>query len=159
MQLTQIANRSAIYAVEPTGRNRVNTAFMLMTFTGQLTGTAAGNELYERGGWLASGSLSVALVGLNLVFCAIRGPWEEGWYGWTGGFQLKRNNKTTVQDDHKVVQTSNGAADEEKSGDEHRNGADEQQSAAQHNPGTDDKVLDNKTARIDNKTAKKDDVR
>lgn len=131
MQLTQIANRSAIYAVEPTGRNRVNTAFMLMTFTGQLTGTAAGNELYERAGWIASGSLSVALVGLNFVFCAIRGPWEEGWYGWTGGFQLKR--KKTVQDE-KIEQTSTSA--------------NEKKSAGEHSPGTDDKVLD-KTARKD----------
>ena len=93
MQLTQIANRSAIYSVEPTGRNRVNTAFMLMTFLGQLTGTSAGNELYERGGWRASGSLSVGLVGLNFVFCAIRGPWEEGWYGWSGGFNVKKRRQ------------------------------------------------------------------
>ena len=104
MQLTQIANRSAIYSIEPNGRNRVNTAFMLMTFLGQLTGTSAGNELYERGGWIASGSLSVALVGLNFVLCAIRGPWEEGWYGWSGGWHVKKRDveekkKTEVEPD------------------------------------------------------------
>lgn len=61
LQITQVANRAAIHAIEPTGRNRVNTAFMLCTFTGQLTGTSAGAKLYFRGGWVASGSLSVAL--------------------------------------------------------------------------------------------------
>lgn len=52
MQITQIANRSSIYAVEPKGRNRVNTAFMVMTFLGQITGTSAGNHLYARHGWV-----------------------------------------------------------------------------------------------------------
>ena len=50
MQITQIANRIAIYAVEPHGRNRLNTVFMLFTFFGQLTGTSAGNSLYAKGG-------------------------------------------------------------------------------------------------------------
>ncbi|RMZ85342.1 hypothetical protein DV737_g868, partial [Chaetothyriales sp. CBS 132003] len=48
-QITQVANRAAIHNVEPQGRNRVNTAYMLFTFLGQLTGTSAGNKLYERG--------------------------------------------------------------------------------------------------------------
>ena len=90
LQITQIANRSAIYGVEPTGRNRVNTAFMLCTFLGQLTGTSAGNKLYERGGWIASGSLSVGIVGLTFILCAIRGPRESGWYGWSGGFRIRK---------------------------------------------------------------------
>jgi predicted MFS family arabinose efflux permease len=99
MQLTQIANRSAIYAIEPTGRNRVNTAFMLMTFVGQLTGTSAGNELYEQGGWTASGSLALGLVCLNFVACAVRGPWEEGWYGWTGGWDVRKSRRPVKEED------------------------------------------------------------
>ncbi|RMZ86726.1 hypothetical protein DV736_g6048, partial [Chaetothyriales sp. CBS 134916] len=90
-QITQIANRAAIHSVEPQGRNRVNTAFMLFTFLGQLTGTSAGNKLYERGGWVASGSLSVGLICLALFLCAIRGPLETGWYGWSGGFCLREH--------------------------------------------------------------------
>lgn len=106
LQITQIANRSAIYAIEPTGRNRVNTAFMLMSFLGQLTGTSAGNKLYERGGWVASGSLSVALVALTFVICAARGPWETAWIGWTGGWGLrkrKENTKTDKDEEEKGV--------------------------------------------------------
>jgi hypothetical protein len=64
------------------GANRINTAFMLMTFMGQLTGTSAGNRLHARGGWVASGSLSIAFIAFSFVVCAARGPWEEGWIGW-----------------------------------------------------------------------------
>lgn len=55
MQTAQIANRSAIYAVEPKRRNGVNTAFMVSTFCGQLIGTAAGNHIYAEAGWIGSG--------------------------------------------------------------------------------------------------------
>ncbi|KAF2083211.1 MFS general substrate transporter, partial [Saccharata proteae CBS 121410] len=55
-QSAQTANRSAIYAIEPKARNRVNTAFMVATFCGQLMGTAAGNHIYDQGGWVRSGS-------------------------------------------------------------------------------------------------------
>jgi len=94
---TQIANRSSIYAVEPTGRNRVNTAFMVCTFFGQIMGTSAGNHLYDNyGGWVASGSLSVAFVALAMIVCVLRGPWEEGWIGWTGGWSIRKKNKNSA---------------------------------------------------------------
>jgi predicted MFS family arabinose efflux permease len=53
-----IANRAGIYSIRPDARNRVNTAYMLAAFMGQLTGTAVGNRLYAQGGWVASGSCS-----------------------------------------------------------------------------------------------------
>jgi hypothetical protein len=92
MQFTQIANRVAIYSVEPTGRNRVNTAFMLMSFAGQLSGTAAGNKIYEQAGWRGNGSFGVGLIGFIFVLSFMRGPWEPGWIGWSGGFSIKRRN-------------------------------------------------------------------
>jgi predicted MFS family arabinose efflux permease len=96
MQITQIANRSAIYAIEPQGRNRVNTAFMLMTFMGQLTGTSAGNKLYAEGGWIASGSLSVAFIVFSFMVCAVRGPHvsEQTWFGWSGGYSIREGSNT-----------------------------------------------------------------
>jgi predicted MFS family arabinose efflux permease len=96
LQTTSIANRSSIYAVEPKARNRVNTAFMVFTFLGQITGTAAGNSLYAQHGWIASGSLSVGLLCLALVFCFVRGPWETGWIGWHGGWSLKKKDKMSA---------------------------------------------------------------
>ena len=90
LQTSQIANRTAIYAVEPKRRNRVNTAYMVAVFSGQLTGTAVGNHLYAQGGWVLSGSASVGFIGAAMVVCALRGPHETGWIGWHGGANMKR---------------------------------------------------------------------
>lgn len=87
-QTSQIANRSAIYAVEPKARNRVNTAYTVSSFCGQLIGTAVGNRLYAVGGWTASGSASVGFIGLALLLSVARGPNEKGWVGWSGGWNL-----------------------------------------------------------------------
>ncbi|KAF2226493.1 major facilitator superfamily domain-containing protein, partial [Elsinoe ampelina] len=54
-QMAQTAWRSAVYAVDPRARNRVNTALMTFVFAGQMTGTAVGSVLYERFGWEGSG--------------------------------------------------------------------------------------------------------
>lgn len=92
LQTSQIANRSAIYTIAPKARNRVNTAFMVSVFVGQLVGTAAGNALYAHGGWVKSGSASVGFVGAALMCCFARGPWEKGWVGWRGGWGLRRRD-------------------------------------------------------------------
>jgi predicted MFS family arabinose efflux permease len=91
-QTSQIANRSAIYSIEPKARNRVNTAFMLSVFCGQLMGTAVGNALYAQGGWIRSGGASVGFIGAALVVCFARGPWEKRWLGWRGGWGLRRRD-------------------------------------------------------------------
>lgn len=96
MQSAQIANRSSIYTIEPKGRNRVNTCFMVFTFFGQLTGTSVGAHLYARGGWVGSQSFSVACIGVALILTFVRGPWETGWVGWTGGLGIKKKNKTSA---------------------------------------------------------------
>lgn len=92
LQISQVANRSSIYGVAPNARNRVNTAFMLFTFFGQLTGTSVNNKLYEMGGWRASGSFSVGVVAMVFVVCLARGPHEPGWVGWTGGWNIRKKN-------------------------------------------------------------------
>ena len=99
MQTCQVANRSQIYSIAPRARNRINTAFMLFTFFGQLAGTAVGNKVYADGGWIHSGSVSVGFTaGAILVLCT-RGPWEKGWFGWTGGASLKRENLDAAKQD------------------------------------------------------------
>ena len=96
MQSAQIANRSSIYTIEPKGRNRVNTCFMVFTFFGQLTGTSVGAHLYARGGWIGSQSFSVACIVVALLLTFARGPWETGWVGWSGGLSIKKKNKTSA---------------------------------------------------------------
>ena len=87
LQTSQIANRAAIYTLEPKARNRLNTVYMVFVFSGQLTGTAVGNKLYAQGGWITSGSASVAFIGAALVVCFANGPWNKGWIGWGTPFQ------------------------------------------------------------------------
>lgn len=55
-------------------------------------GTAVGNKLYARGGWIASGSCSVGFIALALCICFVRGPWNEGWVGWKGGWSVRRRD-------------------------------------------------------------------
>lgn len=93
MQTAQIANRSSIYAIEPMRRNGVNTAFMVATFCGQLMGTAAGNHIYARAGWIGSGSASVGFIGGAILTMVVKGPWERGWVGWSGGWSFKKMDK------------------------------------------------------------------
>ena len=96
LQTAQIANRSAIYSIQPKARNRVNTAFMVFTFCGQLTGTAAGNTLYAKGGWILTGSYEVGSVCAALLFILARGPYEEGWVGWRGGWSILKKSRDTA---------------------------------------------------------------
>lgn len=60
-QTAQVANRTAIFSINPKARNRVNTAYMALAFAGQLTGTAVGNRLYAAGGWRWSSGCSSEL--------------------------------------------------------------------------------------------------
>ncbi|KAH6635665.1 major facilitator superfamily domain-containing protein [Chaetomium sp. MPI-SDFR-AT-0129] len=91
-QFTQIGMRAAIYGIRPRARNRVNTAYMGVSFCGQLTGTAVGNRLFAQGGWGYSGSCSIAFVVTAIIICLVRGPREKGWFGWSGGWAIRRDD-------------------------------------------------------------------
>ncbi|RVX73282.1 hypothetical protein B0A52_02924 [Exophiala mesophila] len=101
LQTSQIANRTSIYEVAPKAKNRVNTAYMVSVFSGQLVGTAVGNALYARSGWYASGSASVAFVAFALFVALIRGPHEKGWVGWHGGMKWRKSIPGGAQDPEK----------------------------------------------------------
>lgn len=94
---------------------RDQTCYMIAAFTGQLTGTAVGNRLYALGGWRASGSCNskscedshqdafytltirntVAFLVFALIVCFVRGPREEGWIGWSGGWNPRKDRTPT----------------------------------------------------------------
>jgi predicted MFS family arabinose efflux permease len=115
----QIANRSAIYAIAPKARNRVNTAYMVALFCGQLMGTAMGNRLYAEGGWIASGSASVGFGCVGLLIAAAKGPWTDKWVGWKGGFSIRRRDlgPPVVRVEGAGGGTGGEGADVEKAGD------------------------------------------
>ncbi|PNS15828.1 hypothetical protein CAC42_4280 [Sphaceloma murrayae] len=119
-QMSQTACRSNIYTIDARAKNRVNTALMMFVFAGQMTGTAAGSALYDRFGWGGSGGYSVAAILVALMICAGRGPWEEGWAGWRGGWSVRKKDAATA--DGKTVEKAvfgswtEGAEDAEEEG-------------------------------------------
>ncbi|KAF4551054.1 Hypothetical protein D9617_15g044080 [Elsinoe fawcettii] len=121
-QMSQTACRSNIYSLDPKARNRVNTALMTFVFAGQMTGTAVGSSLYDRFGWTGSGAYSIVVICVALGISAARGPWEEGWVGWTGGWGIRKRNKDTA--DGKTVET--GAFEETREGRGREKGDEEQ---------------------------------
>ena len=124
LQTSQIANRTAIYALEPKARNRLNTVYMVFVFTGQLTGTAVGNKLYAQGGWVTSGSASVAFIGASLVVCFANGPWNPGWIGWKGGWNCRRQDlRPRNEDEPAVEQKGSEVVSESEGSQEEKDGA------------------------------------
>lgn len=117
MQTAQIANRTAIYSIEPKRRNGVNTAFMVFTFCGQLVGTAVGNHVYARGGWIASGSASLGFIGAAIGVMCVRGPWEEGWLGWSKGWSFRKRGEQGTVNGRGKVESGSGKLVELKQGD------------------------------------------
>ena len=104
LQTQQIANRTAIYALEPKARNRLNTVYMVFCFTGQLTGTAVGNKLYAQSGWVSSGSASIAFIAASLIVCFANGPWNPGWLGWKGGWNCRRRDLRPDNEEEPAVE-------------------------------------------------------
>ncbi|KAK8859241.1 MFS general substrate transporter [Apiospora arundinis] len=107
------ANRSNVYNLDPKARNRVNTAYMVFCFAGQLTGTAVGNRLYAQGGWVWSGGCNIAFIGAAILICFARGPRESGWLGWHGGWNIRRGDQTPNASDAQQQHLSQNISDTE----------------------------------------------
>ncbi|RWA03312.1 hypothetical protein EKO27_g11793 [Xylaria grammica] len=114
-----VANRVAVSNVDPTAHNAVNSVYMIFTFGGQLFGTAVGNTLYAKGGWTWSGALNIAQLGTALLLVIIKGPHEQGWVGWRGGWDLRKSEIITHDDSGSAslsspVEEKEGAQAEDK---------------------------------------------
>ncbi|EPS41358.1 hypothetical protein H072_4752 [Dactylellina haptotyla CBS 200.50] len=90
----QVANRSGIYQLDASSRNRINSVYMLSVFIGQVLGTGIGAKTYAIGGWIASGSASVGITVLGLLVALGRGPHSAAWFGWDGGSSFKLRSRT-----------------------------------------------------------------
>lgn len=89
-QVALTACRVAIYESAPGARSRVNTAFVLFLFGGNILGTSLGPLLFVRFGWVVTEVAAVGFAGLAILLGGVRGPREEGWVGWGGGWGWKR---------------------------------------------------------------------
>ena len=62
MQCIHISNQSRVYALLPNARNRLNTVYMTVSFTGTSAGSAIGLKVWDMGGWPAVCAAGVALT-------------------------------------------------------------------------------------------------
>ena len=60
----QVANQSAVLAIDPAAPARFNSAYMLVYFVGGSLGTAFGAATVERFGWLAAAMIAASAIGL-----------------------------------------------------------------------------------------------
>ena len=65
-QALHISNQSAIYALRPRARSRLNTAYMVAYFVGGAVMSAAASLLYSAAGWRAVGVLGAATAAAAL---------------------------------------------------------------------------------------------
>jgi predicted MFS family arabinose efflux permease len=122
LQTSQIANRTAIYQLDRKQINRMNSAYMVSVFCGQLVGTAVGNKLYAQYGWEASAGFGIGTIGLALCVCFAKGPHEKGWGGWRGGWNLARDDlhpldpdPASLKDEEKNPAATTGTAQSSQS--------------------------------------------
>jgi hypothetical protein len=108
-QVALTACRVAIYESAPGARSRVNTAFVLFLFGGNILGTSLGPMLFVRFGWVVTEGAAVGFAGLAILLGGVRGPREEGWGGWGGGWGWRRMPAVEVEkEDEESVSASGG---------------------------------------------------
>ncbi|MEC0134052.1 MFS transporter [Paenibacillus odorifer] len=75
VQGSQVSNQTRIYALEPAARSRINTVFMVSTFTGGAIGSTLGSFAWQHWGWsgvcLMGGTLVVAALCIWMVYRVI----------------------------------------------------------------------------------------
>ncbi|WP_449602209.1 MFS transporter [Paenibacillus sp. Marseille-Q9583] len=75
VQGSQVSNQTRIYALEPAARSRINTVFMVSTFTGGAIGSTLGSFAWQHWGWsgvcLMGGILIVAAICIWIVYRGI----------------------------------------------------------------------------------------
>ena len=102
LMIVQISNRLSIHPVYPEGRNRVNTFFVSIMYLGSLAGTKLGNQVYADYGWWQTGTMSLGVLVLSCVLVLLRGPHEEGWFGWSGGWGRGMGDQGDVEEGKKA---------------------------------------------------------
>ncbi len=74
VQTLNVLNQTRLFAVDPSARSRLNTAFVTNNFIGGAVGSTLAGVLWQRGGWpaLTLGEV-VLLAGALLVWLTQRG--------------------------------------------------------------------------------------
>jgi predicted MFS family arabinose efflux permease len=67
IQAVNVLNQTRLFAVEPTARSRLNTAFVTSNFVGGAIGSALAGVLWQRGGWTTVMLGGAVLIGVALL--------------------------------------------------------------------------------------------
>ena len=71
MQGIHVSNQSRVYTLLPEARNRLNTVYMTVSFTGTSLGSAIGLFVWDRGGWKAVCITGMIISILCFAFYAV----------------------------------------------------------------------------------------
>jgi predicted MFS family arabinose efflux permease len=71
MQGIHVSNQSRVYTLLPEARNRLNTVYMTVSFTGTSLGSAIGLFVWDRGGWKAVCITGMIITVLCFAFYAV----------------------------------------------------------------------------------------
>jgi hypothetical protein len=63
-QMTQVANQTRIFGLDPSARSRINTVYMTMYFGGAAVGSALATQAWVRWHWNGVCILALGLIGL-----------------------------------------------------------------------------------------------
>jgi MFS family permease len=66
-QMTQVANQTRIFGLDPSARSRLNTVYMTVYFTGAATGSALATVAWVHWGWNGVCLLALGLIGLAAI--------------------------------------------------------------------------------------------
>jgi len=75
-QAGQIANQARIFKLDPAARARLNTVYMVLTFTGGAAGTLFGVMAWRGAGWTGVGATGLVLLALAFAIVGA-GLWHE----------------------------------------------------------------------------------
>jgi predicted MFS family arabinose efflux permease len=70
----QVANQSAVLAIDPAAPARFNSAYMLVYFVGGSLGTACGAATVERFGWPAAAMIAASAIGIAATITLLVRP-------------------------------------------------------------------------------------
>ncbi len=77
IQGAQITNQSVIYALVPSARSRLTTAYMTSVFASAAICSALASAIYDAGGWDAVAALGGGLAGFGLVVWLLEQLWAR----------------------------------------------------------------------------------
>ncbi|KZT44476.1 MFS general substrate transporter [Sistotremastrum suecicum HHB10207 ss-3] len=100
-QMQQVSLTTAVFAVDPAARSRMNAVLIVFIFLGQVMGTSVGSRVFLQFGWRPAAALSLAWNGWQLFVLLLRGPHCQRftWLGWEGGAEMRKQKSTEKSED------------------------------------------------------------